>query len=132
MIIRVLLIAAVLVMALIALRSTPSVRGLALRRMGLLAFTAAWIAAVLSPNSLSRIAQLVGVGRGTDLLLYALVVAVALGAIGVWKRFIALETRLAQLTRELALATAAQHAGAPHLQLVPDPEPGLLDTPLAT
>lgn len=111
MIIRILLIAAVLVLALLALRSAPSSRGLAVRRVAMIVFTIAWIAAVLSPDSLTYIAQAVGVGRGTDLLLYVLVVAVALGSIGVYQRFMRLDDRIADLTRELAIVTA-QRAGS--------------------
>ena len=106
MIIRILLIGAAMLLAVLALRSTPSSRGLALRRVALVTFTAAWITAVLSPDLLSRLALLVGVARGTDLLLYVFIVAVALSAIGVYKRFITLEQRISDLTRELAIVSA--------------------------
>lgn len=106
MTIRILLIAAVLWLALLALRTTPSSRGLAVRRVAMILFTFAWVAAVLSPDSLTTIAQAIGVGRGTDLLLYVLVVAVALGAIGIYKRFLQMDQRIVDLTRELAIVTA--------------------------
>ena len=44
-----------------------------MRRLLILAFAAFAIAAVAFPSLLTRIAGLVGVGRGTDLLLYATV-----------------------------------------------------------
>ena len=106
MIIRIILIAAALLLALFALRSTPSTRGLALRRLALISFTAAWIVAVISPDLLSWLAEVVGVTRGTDLLLYTLVVAVALSLIGIYKRFVLLEARLTQVTREVAILSA--------------------------
>lgn len=109
MMIRVMLIGAVLLLALLALRSTPSTRGLAVRRLALLIFTAAWIGAVLSPDSLQLMANWVGVARGTDLLLYTLVVAVSLAGIGIYKRFMVLEARLGDLARELAIATARRN-----------------------
>ena len=109
MMIRVMLIGAVLLLALLALRSTPSTRGLAVRRLALLVFTAAWIGAVLSPDSLELMANWVGVARGTDLLLYTLVVAVSLAGIGIYKRFIVLEARLGDLARELAIVTARRN-----------------------
>jgi hypothetical protein len=114
MIIRALLIACVVGCAFLALRGTGSSRDVAVRRVGLIAFCAAWIVAVLQPDLLQTLAEWVGVTRGTDLLLYALVVAVLLLAIGIHQRTTRLEARLAQVTRELAIVTAEPHrAGDP-------------------
>lgn len=110
MIIRLFLIGAVLICAFLAMRGTGSSHQLAVRRMTLLAFTGAWIVAVLFPDLLTRIAVIVGVGRGTDLLLYGLVVSVLLMAIGVYQRFARLEARLEDLIRELAILGASRAA----------------------
>lgn len=106
MIIRLLLIASVLAMLVVMLRATGSARQMAIRRIALLCFAAAWVAAVLSPSALTSAANVAGVGRGTDLLLYVLVVAVLLMAVGLNQRIGRLEERLLRLTRELALQSA--------------------------
>ncbi len=70
------------------------------------ALSMAWVATVIEPDILTTMAHWVGVGRGTDLLLYALVVVVLMLGIGIHKRFVRLEDRVVQLTRELAIAEA--------------------------
>src|SRR5664279_4736840 len=47
----------------------------AVRRLGLLVFAALAVWSILFPSIWNRFAKLVGVGRGTDMVLYALVVA---------------------------------------------------------
>lgn len=54
----------------------------------------------------TRVAHLLGVGRGTDLVLYLLVVAVTLLALNTYLRFRAVERRLTELARDAALRTA--------------------------
>ena len=103
MIIKALLIASVLVVALWLRRGTSRGSRQALSRIGWLVFGACWVAAVLAPNSVTVVANLVGVGRGTDLVLYILVVAFMCAVVGQWRRYHELDDRLAQLTRANAL-----------------------------
>lgn len=71
---------------------------MAFRRLFLLIFAAAGVLAVAFPGTLSRLARLVGVGRGTDLLLYVLVV-VFIGSLAMHSR------RAAELARMITLTT---------------------------
>ena len=61
---------------------------------------------VIDPGLAQRAADAVGVGRGTDLLLYLLILLVYAGGIVVLAKFRRLERQITQLTRELALAKA--------------------------
>ena len=67
-------------------------------------FVAVW--AVLRPDDLTVIANIVGVSRGTDLLLYSLVVAFMFTTISAYVRFREQELRYARLARAIALRNA--------------------------
>ena len=54
----------------------------------------------------NRVAALVGVGRGADLMLYLLVLAVYAGALLVLAKFRRLERQITELTRKIALYDA--------------------------
>ena len=58
---------------------------------------------ILFPDVWSRIARVVGVGRGTDLVLYALVVAFLSFTVTTYLRFRDLETNYTRLARRMAL-----------------------------
>lgn len=79
---------------------------LAVRRLLILAFAVFAAVAVMVPSLMTRIAHLVGVGRGADLLLYATVL-VLLGMIAVQEaRAKNEERRTTYLARRLALDEA--------------------------
>ena len=78
-IIQVLLIAAVGIIGWMMLRSPSGARHQAGRRIVTLAFVIFAFVSIAVPSVVSRIAYFVGVGRGTDLLLYALVIAFLVG-----------------------------------------------------
>jgi len=81
---------------------------LAVRRLLILAFAVFAVLTVLFPSVLSRVANLVGVGRGADLLLYATVL-VLLGFLALQEaRTKAAEKRTTHLARRLALDEAEQ------------------------
>lgn len=110
MIIKILLITSVIVIAVYLMRGPMSGRNLAIRRLAGLAFAGAWIVAVLAPDAVTRVANLVGVGRGTDLVLYVLAVAFVFNTIAQAQHFRRLDDRLTALTRAVALSSAEQHA----------------------
>ncbi|WP_051867014.1 DUF2304 domain-containing protein [Corynebacterium atypicum] len=62
--------------------------------------------AVLRPDDLTVVANWVGVSRGTDLLLYGLVVAFMFTTVSAWVRFRETELRYARLARAIALRSA--------------------------
>ncbi|MFC7376615.1 DUF2304 domain-containing protein [Brachybacterium sp. GCM10030267] len=79
---------------------------LAVRRLLIIAFAIFAVLTVLFPGMLSRAANLVGVGRGADLLLYATVV-VLLGFLALQEaRTKAAEKRTTYLARRLAIDEA--------------------------
>ena len=81
---------------------------LAVRRLLVIAFALFAVLTVLFPSMLSRVANLVGVGRGADLLLYAPVL-VLLGFLALQEaRTKAAEKRTTHLARRLALDEAEQ------------------------
>ena len=85
-------------------------RELAVRRLLILAFAVFAVLTVLFPGMLTRVAHLVGVGRGADLLLYATVL-VLLGFLALQEaRTKAAEKRTTYLARRLALDEAEQPA----------------------
>ena len=75
-------------------------------KLGFLLFIAACIWAVLRPDDLTIVANYVGVSRGTDLLLYLLVVAFMFTTLSSYIRFRELELRYARLARAVALQNA--------------------------
>ncbi|KRE57117.1 DUF2304 domain-containing protein [Phycicoccus sp. Soil748] len=104
--IQILLIVVVIAVVARLFRSRGA-RAQAIRRLGLLLFAAFAVVSILFPSVWNRIAQLVGVGRGTDMVLYALVVAFLSFTVTTYLRFRDLETRYTKLARRLALDEAA-------------------------
>lgn len=81
-------------------------RDLALRRILALLFAVLAAVAIIYPPVISAVAAFLGVGRGTDLLLYLLVIVVLATWLVQWRYNIAVQARLTELTRALALAEA--------------------------
>jgi len=101
--IKVILLAAFGLVAVIGLRAPRGARHLALRRVALIVFVLFAVASVLFPDVWNALAKLVGVGRGTDLLLYVLII-VFLGFMATsYLRFRGLEFQITQLSRRIAL-----------------------------
>jgi small membrane protein len=107
--IQLLLIVVVIVIAARLLRGRGA-RTQAVRRLGLLLFAGFAIWSILFPSVWNRIAKLVGVGRGTDMVLYALVVAFLSFTLTTYVRFRDFEARYTKLARRQAL----DEAGPPH------------------
>jgi small membrane protein len=115
LIVQVLLLLALLGVLLILVRRGQTVRIRAFKRLAFLAFLAATVFAILQPRDVTWVANRVGVGRGTDLLLYCLAMAFFAWAVNTYVRFRNLEARFAELVRAVAL----QSAEAPVGQAVP-------------
>jgi small membrane protein len=100
--IQLLLIAVVILTAVRLLRGRGA-RTQAVRRLGLMLFAALAVWSILFPSVWNRIAKVVGVGRGTDMVLYALVVAFLSFTLTTYLRFRDFEARYTKLARRLAL-----------------------------
>ena len=80
----------------------------ALRRILMLAFIAAAASSVFFPQIWTWVANLVGVGRGTDLLLYFLVLIFIGFVATTYRRFRQIDKELTELSRQLALSNATK------------------------
>ena len=117
MLIQVVLILVVVLVVARLFRSRGA-RAQAIRRIGLVVFAAFAAVSILFPDVWSRIARLVGIGRGTDLVLYGLVVAFLSFTVTTYLRFRDLETNYTRLARRIALSEAPppEEAGGPRDQ----------------
>ena len=106
MIIKVGLVLALGGAALVLLRGRPSPLHLLVRRGVTLAAIAAGIVAVIFPDVTTAAANLVGVGRGADLVLYVLCVTFVFVSIGLYLRLGELHDRTVELARQHALLEA--------------------------
>ena len=106
MIIKLLLLLGLLSVAVYASRSRTGAAHLAVRRMVVGAVLLLGAVSVLSPILVTHVANLVGVKRGTDLMLYVFVVVSLLIWVSMYRRLDEIERRFATLTRQLALRDA--------------------------
>jgi hypothetical protein len=104
--IQIILLSAVVVLLAVFARSWNTTRTRAWKRIAFLVFCFLNAYAVLRPGDTTKAAHLLGVGRGTDLVLYLLVVGVTILALNTYLRFRAIERRLTELARDAALRTA--------------------------
>jgi hypothetical protein len=100
------LVLAVLTILYVFVRSSHIVYVQASKRIALVLFAVANVYAVMRPDDLTAIAKLLGVGRGTDLVLYALVVAFMAGMFSMYQRFRVVDRRYTELARTVAIREA--------------------------
>ncbi len=110
MIIKILLVAGVLAFAGLILRQRPSGTQQALVRLAGIGVAALGVVAVIFPDVTVWAAHLVGVKRGTDLVLYLFVMTFLFTTLATYQRFHHLEQRVVELTRQMALTDAARAA----------------------
>ncbi|GAB2752782.1 DUF2304 domain-containing protein [Nocardioides salsibiostraticola] len=106
-IIKLLLIAAVLIFGLAVFRGGRQASYRLLWRIYGILVAAAALLSILFPNSVTRLANSVGVQRGADLLLYLLVVTFMFVSVALFRRLSELEQRSVKLARLLALHEVA-------------------------
>ena len=104
--IQVLLIGSIIALLMYLLRSRGSARSRAWVKVGYLGFVLAGIYAVIRPDDTTVVAHWFGIGRGTDLMLYALIMAFCFTTLSTYMRFKDLELRYARLARAVALEGA--------------------------
>ena len=80
-------------------------------KIGFVVLILAEIWAILRPDDLTVLANWLGVDRGTDLMLYVLVVAFFFTTLSTWVRFREQELRYARLARAVALQNAVAPEG---------------------
>lgn len=104
MIIKLILIVSLLLIAWMLFKGPGSSTQVALRRLATTVAMSAGIFVVVFPNSLTLLANAIGVSRGTDLLLYGLVIVFLFTTLALSARLKLLERRLTLLAREQALS----------------------------
>jgi hypothetical protein len=98
-----LLIASIFALVIYLVRSRRSAQTQAWVKVGFVLFVLAGVYAVLRPNDTTVVAHWLGVARGTDLMLYALIIAFCFSTVSTYLRFKDLELRYARLARAIAL-----------------------------
>jgi small membrane protein len=104
--IQIVLLLVVAAALLLFIRNWHAVEVRAIKRLAFLAFIAMVVIAVLKPGWVSSLAHHMGVGRGTDLVLYLLAAAFVFVSVNTYFRFKTQETRFTELARAIAVRDA--------------------------
>jgi hypothetical protein len=104
--IQIILILAMIGVAVYLVRTQPSARHLAVRRVLVFVALVAAVVVIILPGWLTAIAHLVGIGRGTDLLFYVSLVAFLFYVVADYKKSVQVARANTQLARQLALVEA--------------------------
>ncbi|WP_205474720.1 DUF2304 domain-containing protein [Nocardioides sp. SYSU D00038] len=119
MIIKLILVAALAGAAVTLVRGRRTALSLLVRRALTLGVLAAGVVAVLFPATVTEVARAVGVGRGTDLVLYLLVVTFLFVSISLYLRLGEMHDRYVELARRVALHEADPDAHETNRRLTP-------------
>ena len=95
-------------------------------KIGFVLFVVFMVYAVIRPDDLTWVANRLGVQRGTDLVLYALVMGFAFVTVSTYVRFREQELRYARLARTIALSNAVRpedHVDVQIMKPVADDDP---------
>lgn len=107
LVIKVILIVVFAAFAVFLMLPGRGARHLAIRRLVMVLVLALTILAVVFPSAINAVAHAIGVGRGTDLLLYGLIVVFIGSALVQQRRSRQIERQITMLARRLAIAEAA-------------------------
>ena len=108
MLIQILLMASASGMLVVLLRRRSAARTRAWKRLILVGLVLVSIVSILRPELTTKVANVVGVGRGTDLLLYLLTAVFLYVVMGFYLKFKDVERQLTLLARHQALTAAAR------------------------
>lgn len=101
--IQLLLILGSVTLAFMFIRRWDAANTRAWKRIAFSAFVVVNIYAVLRPGDVTWVAHKLGVGRGTDLVLYGMVLAMGFLTLNTFLRFRSLEKKLTDLARTVAI-----------------------------
>ena len=110
--IKAVLITVFAVLGLVILLPRRGARGMAIRRLTLVLVMVCAVVAVIFPNLTNAVASVLGVGRGTDLLLYGLIVVFLGFAVTSSAHNRRLDRQITDLARQIALTEASTAAAA--------------------
>jgi hypothetical protein len=100
------LLAAIAGIMIYFVRGQHGVRMQASKKLAFFGFLILNACAVLWPDSTSKVAAIFGIGRGVDLLLYALIVTFVFAVINFYLRMRESEQRVTELARAVAIRDA--------------------------
>ena len=106
--VQILLVLAVVLVSLVLMRGGSNARHLAVRRLMLIGFATAAVLSIFFPRGLTVVAGWLGIGRGTDLVLYGLVVSFLVFVATTYQRFRQTEISITKLSRRIALDEAGR------------------------
>jgi len=106
LVIKIILIAVFAILALFLLLPTRGSRHVAIRRLTMLVLFAIAVVAIVFPGATTAVANLIGIGRGADLLLYGLIIVFVGNSVIVQRRHRQLEAQITTLARQIALLQA--------------------------
>jgi hypothetical protein len=106
LVIKIILVVAFAAFGVFLMLPGRGVRHVAIRRLTMVALLAITVLAVVFPSAVNQVAHFVGVGRGTDLLLYGLIVVFIGNSILVQRRYRNTERQITELARQLAILQA--------------------------
>lgn len=110
-IVQIVLVLAVVVVSLALMRGGSNARHLAIRRLMLMLFAVLAALSIFFPSLLTHVARFFGIGRGTDLVLYGLIVTFLVFMATTYQRFRNMEASLTKLSRQIALDEALRGDG---------------------
>jgi hypothetical protein len=125
--IKILLLTGLAVVGYFAVRGSRRALHRVVWRAGVIGALLAGVVSVIFPDALTWVAQLVGVGRGADLLLYLLTIAFMLVSVVLFRRLADLERKYVALARAAAILQADGEAAR-----TSEAEPGLAPHPEKT
>ena len=106
--IQVLLILAAILLAVYFFTNRRKANAKAWVKIGFVGLILAAVWAILRPDDVTVLANWLGVDRGTDLMLYVLIMAFFFTTLSTWTRFREQELRYARLARAVALQNAVK------------------------
>ncbi|MGW6914407.1 DUF2304 family protein [Kitasatospora sp. NPDC054939] len=107
--IQLILVLAAVAMALLFVRRWDAANTRAWKRIAFSLFVITNIVAILWPAGVTKLATALGVGRGTDLVLYLMVIAMGFLTLNTYLRFRSLEKKLTDLARTVAITEGQRH-----------------------
>ncbi|MDQ0277070.1 hypothetical protein QO003_001373 [Arthrobacter silviterrae] len=105
-VVQIVLVLAVVVLSLALMRGGSNAQHLAIRRLMLILFALVAAFSIFFPTVLTHVARFLGIGRGTDLVLYGLIVTVLVFMATTYQRFRNMEASITRLSRRIALDEA--------------------------
>lgn len=112
--VQLILVAAFVALFLFTLRSRTANSVSATKKLAFLTFMVVVLVAVLSPRLVSEVANLVGVGRGTDLVLYLLAVMFCFYVVNDYLRSQDSRNQVHKLARKIAVLEALERYEIAH------------------